>query len=55
MIMCLLTHAACKVRWAYCKICGCRTDQHEIDSKKEVWVCNSCHHLLNHRGEPIAD
>lgn len=42
-------------RWAYCKVCQTRTDQHEVsDGVKEAWVCESCHCLLNHRGEPIG-
>jgi hypothetical protein len=43
-------------RWAYCKVCGVRTDQHEIPAvpAKEVWECERCHCLLNHRGEPVA-
>jgi uncharacterized paraquat-inducible protein A len=51
MLIRLLTHT----RWAYCKICGIRTDQHEITSVKEVWECERCHHLINRRGEPIAN
>ena len=55
MKMRVLTLFARQVRWAFCKICGCRTDQYEVASRKEVWECESCHHLLNHRGEPVAN
>ncbi len=41
-------------RWAYCKICMTQTDQESL-SRKEVWRCESCHHLIDHRGELVAD
>jgi hypothetical protein len=53
MIMRVLTQL--RQKWAYCQVCMGQTIQDELMALRRAWKCESCNHLLNDNGEPIAD